>query len=135
MNQFDEKTYNEEWNERHNDLSRKHQKKLDASEKRPTVFLVKLFFCLSVATTLAGYVALAMVPFSDVELLHAACLFVIGHIIGKASSSWSDNAMVEVGASPTDYLGHILAHNALIGENIREIRKLLESQQTPKPKP
>ena len=123
--------YNDEWQRRHNDLCCKHEQKLNAAEKAGNGslgLLTKLFLYLSIITTIAAYVVLVMVPFYDVELLHAACLFVIGYIMEKSSTSWSNAAMAEVGAKPADYMGHIIAHNQIIGEDIREIKNLLKSR-------
>lgn len=132
------KTYNEEWKERHANMCHEHEKKMNAVMKPfggpPHGLFIKFWLGLSIVAKLSGYVALAMVPFSDVELLHAACLFVIGYIIGETASSYDKAVMGEFGLAPTEYMGRILTHNALIGEDIREIKKLLKSQQRRKDK-
>ena len=121
-------TYNDTWKKVLAKKSAAHSDKVNAFGKSPTGWMVAALLILERVVSLAGWVALAMVPTSHVDLADAACLFVISYVIGRRAKFNDDAGMGQAGAGPKQHVGEILVHNAIIGEDIREIKNLLKNR-------
>ena len=54
---------------------------------------LKILDGLSMIFMIAGFVALVLVFFTDITLIQATCLFVIGHVVGPSDGDLYKNAL------------------------------------------
>ena len=122
-------TYEQKWQRYWVDKSRVHGEKVKSIEADPGSLLIKFLQIASIMVSVSAWIMLLMVPFSDAKLLHAAYLFVIGYVMGQSCKSLNDAYMSKAVALPVDYMGQILVHSHLIGEDLHEIKNLLKDRE------
>ena len=105
-----------------------HLKKVKIVEKADGSKLMLFYAITSMTMSLAGWVALVLSPTPDVEVLDAACFFLISYILQRKVDVYAEHRMMELSEGPKHHLSMILNHNAVIGRDIREIKNFLNNR-------
>ena len=108
-----EKNYEKEYS------SIKEEREFYPGNTEGNKFAYKLFDVLSFLFQASGFIALILIFFTDITLVQATCLFVIGYVI---SPSDGDRYELQVKGMVED-LGHIRLNTTIIGKYITNNKK------------